>query len=412
MSCDLAKWPSTTSVAQLLSEGVLVIGDGYRAKNSELASEGLPFARAANVRGAINVNGAELLSFETVQRAGDKISKPGDAVFTSKGTVGRFAFVGAADPTVVYSPQVCYWRSLDHKVVDPRFLFYWLHGAECRLQFDALKGQTDMADYISLRDQRGITISLPPIDEQLRIAAVLGALDSKIAACAHITENLERLAAAAFDAAMLGATEQTTLGALGTIAGGGTPKSGVPEYWDPAEVAWLTPTDMTALEVPVVLDTRRAISELGLAKSSAKLVPVGTVLMTSRATVGLTAIAGVPLCTNQGFITVQPASGLSAPLVLFAVRSVMALVHSLAGGSTFPEINKTNFKGIEAWIPAAAARERFDNAALPIFELITEQTHAIARLRGLRDELLPKLVIGKLRVAGDYLADAAQGAVG
>ena len=251
-----------------------------------------------------------------------------------------------------------------------------------------------------------IQIPLPPIGDQLRIAGVLGALDAKIACSLTLASRLEQLATALFEAALAeGPVEQTTLGEMGVIGGGGTPKSGVSEYWFPEEVLWLTPTDMTALEVPVVLSTKRKISNLGLNNSSAKLVPAGSVLMTSRATVGLTAIAGIALSMNQGFITLQPHAHLSSPLVLFAMRSVMSQVHALAGGSTFPEINKTNFKGIPVVVPAGEAGENFDQAARPIFALIAEQARAVSHLRTIRGELVPKLISGKVRVAESYLAD-------
>jgi type I restriction enzyme S subunit len=62
--------------------------------------------------------------------AGSKVSEAGDVVFTSKGTVGRFAFVRDDTPRFVYSPQLCFWRSLDRQVIEPRFLYYWMFGRE------------------------------------------------------------------------------------------------------------------------------------------------------------------------------------------------------------------------------------------------------------------------------------------
>lgn len=168
------------SVQELIDRGVLEIGDGYRAKNAELGEPGIPFARAKNVRGGFSFEDADMLGEPGVARAGSKISQPRDVVFTSKGTVGRFAFVRPDTPTFVYSPQLCYWRVLDEQALNPRFLYFWMHSEECRWQFHALKGQTDMADYISLGDQKSIRILLPPGGQQDRISAVLTSLDDKI----------------------------------------------------------------------------------------------------------------------------------------------------------------------------------------------------------------------------------------
>jgi type I restriction enzyme S subunit len=180
MASELPSSWRSALVADLIDEGLLIVGDGYRAKNSELGEEGIPFARAGNIREGLRLDDADNLATENVARAGAKISMPGDVVFTSKGTVGRFAFIREDTPRFVYSPQLCFWRVVNRNVIDPGFLFSWMQGPECGRQFAALKGQTDMADYISLRDQRTVKISLPPIEQQARISDVLGALDNKI----------------------------------------------------------------------------------------------------------------------------------------------------------------------------------------------------------------------------------------
>src|SRR3990172_9130289 len=141
---------------ELLDAGVLAIGDGYRAKNAELSTEGIPFARAGNVNGRFRFEDADYFPLADLHKVGDKISRLGDVVFTSKGTVGRIAFVREDTQQFVYAPQLCYWRSLDRAKIDPVFLFYWMQGDEFREQFDSVKGQTDMADYVSLKDQRNM----------------------------------------------------------------------------------------------------------------------------------------------------------------------------------------------------------------------------------------------------------------
>jgi type I restriction enzyme S subunit len=91
-------------VETLLREGALLINDGYRAKNSELSHVGIPFARAGNIDGGFNFENADCVPLHTLSKVGIKRSLPGDVVFTSKGTVGRFAFVRAGTPEFIYSP--------------------------------------------------------------------------------------------------------------------------------------------------------------------------------------------------------------------------------------------------------------------------------------------------------------------
>lgn len=188
------------AVKALIDNEILLIGDGYRAKNQELASSGLPFARAGTINNGFRFDDADCFPEVHIARVGNKIGQPGDVVFTSKGTVGRFAFVRPDTPRFVYSPQLCFWRSLNTDVIEPRFLYYWMHGREFFIQFKGVAGQTDMAEYVSLSDQRRMHISLPPIAEQRAIAHILGTLDDKIELNRKQNETLEAMARALFKA--------------------------------------------------------------------------------------------------------------------------------------------------------------------------------------------------------------------
>ncbi len=186
------------SVQSLIDSGELVINDGYRAKNIELATHGIPFARAQNIKDGFHFNGADRFPEEDLGRVGIKISQPGDVVFTSKGTVGRFALVRPGTPRFVYAPQLCFWRSLNPDRIDPNWLYYWMNSRDFFNQFKSVSGQTDMAEYVSLRDQRAMHITLPDIPTQRRIASILGSLDDKIELNRRMNRTLERMAQALF----------------------------------------------------------------------------------------------------------------------------------------------------------------------------------------------------------------------
>ena len=188
------------STGDLIAEGSLSIGDGYRAKNSELTTSGLPFARAGNIDAGFQFDDADRFPEHDLAKVGDKVSQPSDVVFTSKGTVGRLAFVRETTPRFVYAPQLCFWRSLAPDVIDARWLYYWMCGGEFTQQISGVKGQTDMADYVSLTDQRRMAITFPPTSIQRAIACLLGALDDKIEQNRRTARVLERLAQAIFRA--------------------------------------------------------------------------------------------------------------------------------------------------------------------------------------------------------------------
>jgi type I restriction enzyme S subunit len=167
---------SPVRAEELIARGILLINDGYRAKNLEMAESGLPFARAGNLQRHFDFSGADLLGDAGVRAAREKVSQAFDCVFTSKGTVGRIAQVLPSTPRFVYSPQLCFWRSLRHDDLNPFVLSQWMNGEEFREQVDAVKGQTDMADYVSLRDQRRMMITLPLSADQTVIGARLESL--------------------------------------------------------------------------------------------------------------------------------------------------------------------------------------------------------------------------------------------
>lgn len=185
-------------IEDLIQRKLLEIGDGYRAKNTELSTLGLPFARAGNINDGFRFDDADYFPEVDLPKVGKKVSKAGDVVFTSKGTVGRFAMVRASTPRFVYSPQLCFWRSLDQDVLVPEFLYYWMNSAEFLQQIGYLKGQTDMADYVSLRDQRKITATIPTTSVQRAVVAMMAPLDARIALLRETNSTLEAIAQALF----------------------------------------------------------------------------------------------------------------------------------------------------------------------------------------------------------------------
>lgn len=421
----------------LIAEGRLSIGDGYRAKNSELSSYGLPFARVGNIDGGFHFEDADRLPMDDLRKVGDKISRPGDVVFTSKGTVGRFAFVRSDTPRFVYSPQLCFWRSLDPETIDARWLYYWMFGGEFTQQMSGVKGQTDMADYVSLTDQRQMEITLPRAPIQRAIAGVLSSLDDKIEQNRRTAWVLERLARAIFRAWFVdfepvkakaaGATafpsmpqlvfdalpttfedseigpvpdgwEVKAIGDVVTAKGGGTPSTKNPQYWDGGEYCWATPKDMSRLAHPVLLDTERRITDAGVNRISSGILPVGTVLMSSRAPVGYLAIAGVPTAINQGFIAMVCDGPLPPTFVFNWAFASMETIKAHSSGTTFPEISKKYFRPLPVVLAPSDVIAAYQQAADPLFGLLTACVRESEQLALVRDYLLPQLLSGNVRV--------------
>lgn len=435
-------WPRHT-VMDLQNAGILLVEDGnhgeYRPQYEEFAEDGKwSFIRAADMDGGrILFDSAQKINDVAIARIRKGVGKGGDVLFSHKGTVGKLAVASLDAPPFVCSPQTTFWRTLDQNRLNRRFLYYFMQSDAFSSQWMSRKGETDMADYVSLTAQRQLEIALPPSDEQHAIATTLGALDDKIEQNRRTSRALEALAQATFKAwfvdfepvkakaagqasfpgmsaeafavlpdyltdSAVGVVPQgwevRTIGDLVSIKGGGTPSTKVSEYWDGGAHCWATPKDLSGLEAPVLLETERHITDAGADQISSGVLPADTVLLSSRAPIGYTALAKVPTAINQGFIALV-CTGLLSPLyILHWVRASLDEVKSYASGTTFPEISKANFRPIQLVVPQQELLRAFDALAEPLFGLITSSVRESAGLATLRDYLLPRLLSGAVRV--------------
>ena len=188
-----------------------------------------------------------------------------------------------------------------------------------------------------------------------------------------------------------------TIGDLAEVVGGSTPSTKDSAFWEGGTHHWATPKDLSTLAVPVLLDTKRRVTDAGLAQISSGLLPVGTVLLSSRAPIGYLAIAEVPVAINQGFIAMNAQKGVSNLFLLLWARVAHEYILSRANGSTFLEISKVNFRPIPIVAPQAGVFSAFDRLARPLYQRIVSNERETRTLAALRDTLLPKLLSGELR---------------
>jgi type I restriction enzyme S subunit len=279
-------------------------------------------------------------------------------------------------------------------------------------------------------------VTIPPVSAQVKIAEFLGALDDRITLLRETNTTLEAIAQAMFKswfvdfdpvhAKMQGLApegmdeataalfpdsfEESELGpvpkgwevmpvgdAVETL-GGATPDTKTPAFWEPAEHHWTTPKDLSEIASPVLLSTERKLSGAGIKKISSGLLPVGTLLMSSRAPIGYLALAQVPMAINQGYIAIPPGGKLSPLHMLFWCQTNMDIIKGRANGSTFMEISKKAFRPIPALVPTQPVRDAFDVLTAALFARLIENEKQAQTLAALRDTLLPRLISGQLRI--------------
>ena len=133
--------------------------------------------------------------------------------------------------------------------------------------------------------------------------------------------------------------EWVTLATVGEIVGGGTPKSDNPQFWAKNGIKWITPADLYGLKGKYITSGARDISPAGLSNSSARLMPKGSVLFSSRAPIGYVAIADAELSTNQGFKSCVPYIKESAEYIYYFLLASAKKIDAEASGTTFKEVS-------------------------------------------------------------------------
>ena len=183
------------------------------------------------------------------------------------------------------------------------------------------------------------------------------------------------------------------LGDLGVVVGGGTPPRERAEYWN-GSIPWLTPGELTGHSDKFVSETQDCISELGLASSGARLLSVGSLLVTSRASIGSCALAGRPMATNQGFKNLTPGTAVDPSFLFYLGRTLAKEMTRRASGTTFLEISGREFERIKVRLPPLEEQRWIAEILDTIDETIRATERVIAKLmdveQGLRRDLLDR----------------------
>lgn len=190
------------------------------------------------------------------------------------------------------------------------------------------------------------------------------------------------------------------IGDLVKPQGGSTPSTNDASLWSPGIHQWATPKDLSNMSDLALFETGRQISDAGLAKITSGLLPVGSVLLSSRAPIGYLAIAQTPVAINQGFIGLVPTAEFGSPYLYCWCKANMDKIVANANGSTFQEISKKNFRPITSAVPAdRRIVAEFGQLTEPLFERLIAAARENRTLAETRDYLLPRLMSGEVRVA-------------
>ncbi|PUB10524.1 restriction endonuclease subunit S [Yoonia sediminilitoris] len=254
----------------------------------------------------------------------------------------------------------------------------------------------------------GFRISTPPLPEQRKIADILATWDAAIEKTEALLATAKDQKRALMQSLLTGKRrfpdfegqpwKEVRLGETGTTVSGGTPDSTVASNWD-GDIHWATPTDITKLTSRFIRKTARMITESGLKGSSAKLVPSGTILICTRATIGEMAIATGPICTNQGFKNLVLSDAFDSDFIFYLLQFFKKDLIRYACGSTFLELSKKDFDKRSFLMPELGEQRRIAAVLNDAEDQIAEHAQSITKLRTEKKALMQQLLTGKRRVS-------------
>lgn len=376
--------------------------------------KGFPLVRTPNIgKGRLVYDGMHRVSEEVYNKRNARaIPQEDDLIFAREATAGNVALI-QKDEKVCLGQRTVLIRP-DNNVVSPAFLTYCLLAPKQQYNLLCTANGATVA-HVNLPTIRNLKIDLPKRSVQDKIATILSRYDSLIDNYQKQIKLLEEAAQRLYkewfvklrfpghentkivDGVPEGWEKKKISDICDTI-GGGTPSTKEASYYEGGTIKWVTPTDITKNKGLCLLDTDKKITEEGLKHSSAKMLPAGTILMTSRASVGYFGIADFEVCTNQGFISCVP---LLEHYQMYLLQNLMNRVEEIrikAGGSTYLEISKSVFRNLDIICPSDKILQKFQaktNAYYIQEKILSTQLRLLTESR---DRLLPKLLSGEIEV--------------
>lgn len=347
-----------------------------------------------------DVKPRKCISQEAVSKSATKLVPQNSIAIVTRVGVGKLAFM----PFSYATSQD--FLSLSGLKTNPEFTVYALYKmmqlVSNEVQGTSIKGVTK--DELLAKK-----IMIPCCNEQKKIGVYLHNLDHLITLHQRKYDETKKLKKCMLQkmfpkegekvpeirfSGFTGDWKQRKLGDVAEIIGGGTPKTSINDYWD-GEINWYAPAEIGNLIY--VSSSQRKITKLGLNKSSAKILPVGTVLFTSRAGIGKTAILACEGCTNQGFQSIVPRKGMLDSYFIFVrTEELKRYAETVGAGSTFVEVSGKQMMDMELMLPITIEeQQKIGNYFAEIDSLITFYQQKCDELKNIKKFMLQNMFVSE-----------------
>ncbi|WP_407252531.1 restriction endonuclease subunit S [Klebsiella pneumoniae] len=346
--------------SQKLSSVASIIDCKHRTP--EYVKSGIPLVSPGTIKwGALDlISPVKRVTEEEYRSLMDHcVVEQGDLVMSRNQSVGVVSYVDSKKPFVLGQDTVL----IKAIHADWRFIYYTLQSDLVQRQIAKSAGGSTFSR-INLSDIRALNIKTPAICEQDKISQILTAWDKAISVTESLLANSQQQKKALMQQLLTGNKRLldengvrfsgewkiTKLIQMGKVVSGGTPDTNMAMYWE-GDILWLTPTDVTALTGRFVSNTSRKITPAGLLNSSAVLLPKGSLMVCTRATIGALAISTSEICTNQGFKNIIPNEGFNIEFIYYLLQMNTNEMIKKSSGSTFLELSKKDFETLSFSCP-------------------------------------------------------------
>lgn len=396
--------------SQKLSSVASIIDCKHRTP--EYVKSGIPLVSPGTIKwGALDlISPVKRVTEEEYRSLMDHcVVEQGDLVMSRNQSVGVVSYVDSKKPFVLGQDTVL----IKAIHADWRFIYYTVQSDLVQRQIAKSAGGSTFSR-INLSDIRALNIKTPAICEQDKISQILTAWDKAISVTESLLANSQQQKKALMQQLLTGNKRLldengvrfsgewkiTKLIQMGKVVSGGTPDTNMAMYWE-GDILWLTPTDVTALTGRFVSNTSRKITPAGLLNSSAVLLPKGSLMVCTRATIGALAISTSEICTNQGFKNIIPNEGFNIEFIYYLLQMNTNEMIKKSSGSTFLELSKKDFETLSFSCPFIKEQQKI---AAVLSAADTEISTLEKKLACLKDEkkaLMQQLLTGKRRVKVD-----------
>lgn len=339
----------------------------------------------------------------------------GDLLFARSGSVGRTYLYRPADGPCVFAGYLIRFRPDPH-VALPRYVECYTHSDTYRRWVVSML-RAGAQPNINAAEYSSLPILLPPIAEQRAIVSVLDSIEAAIdQTTAVIAANetaqeilLHELLSHGVPGwhtewknvpghgAIPADWETTRIGEIAEVVGGSTPSRTNEDYWG-GEMPWVVPSELADLPRRYLTASRETITHEGMKAAGLKVVPAGSILMTSRATIGATAINTVPVTTNQGFQNLVAKPGCHSLWLYYCISSLRNELRKRASGSTFLEISSEGVRNLPVLLPPSREQQAIADVLDSVDTRLEEALAEREALASLRASVIEGLLTGSVRV--------------